>query len=47
MCNYVTEFLVQSHLGNQAESFVILSDLILSRLSVKYEGEDDNRGSGR
>lgn len=47
MCNYNTGLSTQSSSGNWAESFVRSSSLLLSNLTVGFEGEDDNRGSGR
>lgn len=48
MCNYVTGFPVQSRSGVWRENptLVVYSPL-LSTLSVRFEDEDDNRGSGR
>ncbi|MCA1993096.1 MAG: hypothetical protein LDL41_13820 [Coleofasciculus sp. S288] len=48
MCNYVTEFLLQSPGGNGGEGFALSSDSLLSSFPVDFAGEDDdNRGSGR
>jgi hypothetical protein len=47
MCNYITAFSLNSCSGNLGESFVALSNPLLSCFAVKFDGEDDNRGSGR
>lgn len=49
MCNYVTAFSFDSYSGNQRPSFAFLSNLSLSSFAAGgiFEGDDDNRGSGR
>lgn len=47
MCNYVTGFLVQSRSGVWHENSTLVYSPLLSTLTVRFEDEDDNRGSGR
>ena len=47
MCNYMTGFSLQSRSGVWCESLTFLYGSYLSTLPVKFEDEDDNRGSGR
>lgn len=48
MCNYVTGFPVQSRSGvwRENHTLVVCSPLISTHI-VRFEDEDDNRGSGR
>jgi hypothetical protein len=47
MCNYVTGFSLKSRSGVWSENPALLFSRLLSTLTVWFEDEDDNRGSGR
>ena len=47
MCNYMTGFPLQSRSEIWCESLTFLCKPFFSTLPVRFEDEDDNRGSGR